>query len=328
MPDEMLSSPESQDKPEANNSLSESGATPSSNWRELLTFAFWRRSWRYLIVFVPKCVLPACLVSIAMIVIVVGNVGFYGQIGRGATMNLNDLLTSAAVCLFANLVGLVLIVLGFGRWLFVLTIFCRYWFNLEGNAENRSLDLKELKSKLNQSHAEVKARGKYITQFWFRLFVVMLLPVLAVYLSAALKLTSSRNLVGGALFSLSPSVETALLVIIVLGGVFTAIVSFVSLPVAATADANPKESVKLVFSLTKRKFPQLFLLSLLVITANVILGGPLTFFRCSAWAALMPHETVPLCIAQEIWQGLSSIVLLPLSLVPFCQFMRNLIHEP
>jgi hypothetical protein len=262
-----------------------------------------------------------------MIVIVIGNVGFYAQIGSGSTMNLNDLLTSAAVCFFANLIGLVLIVLGFGRWLFVLTIFCRFWFNLERDPDAGSFDQKHLKAQLNQSFAEVKARGKYLTQFWFKLFVIMLLPVLAVYISAVLKLTSSRALVGGALFSLPPSVETALLVIMVLGGVFTAVVSFVSLPVAAFAGANPKQSVKLVFSLTKRKFPQLFLLTLLVVSANILLGGPLTFVRFSGWAALMPHDTVPLCIAQEVWQGLSSVVLLPLSVVPFCQFMKNLIHE-
>src|SRR5579883_3311246 len=119
MPDEeKLSRQASQNKSDASYSSSDTGSTSSTNWLELLTIAFWRRNFRYLIVFAPKCVLPSCLVCMAMIIIVIGNVGFYAQIGRGP-VNLNELLTTAAICLFANLIALILFVLGFGRWLFV-----------------------------------------------------------------------------------------------------------------------------------------------------------------------------------------------------------------
>ncbi|PWT99089.1 MAG: hypothetical protein C5B53_05850 [Candidatus Melainabacteria bacterium] len=318
---EKIGSQEWQDQSPANNSVNDSSSKP---WQALFSLAFWRRNSNYILVFAPKCVLPAVLVSTAMIIMVVGNVGFYTRLGNGP-MTVSELIGSAAFCLISGLIGLVLFVVGFGRWLFVLTTFCRYWLKLERQASPP--DKNTLKEELSQTIDEVRARSSFLTQFWFQLFAVMLLPILIVYLSAAAKLVSSRNLVGGPLFSLPPFADTALLAVIVLLGIFIVVVSFVSVPVAAAASGSPGQSVKLVFSLTRSKLPQFLLLSAVVVFFNILLGGPVTFVRWSAWAALMPNETLQLCIAQELWQGISSIVLLPLSLVPFCQLMKDLVHE-
>jgi hypothetical protein len=324
--EEKVDSQELQDKLNANNSVSDSNSKSSAHWQELFSVDFWRRNFSYLLVFAPKCVIPAALTGTAMIIVLAGNFGFYAQLGHG-TLTVNDLISSAAVCLFSTLIGLVLFVVGFGRWLFVLTTFCRYWLKLEEATVSVSPDQTTLKQRLSEAVDEVKARSNFLTQFWFQLFAVMLLPVLVAYLSAAVKLVSSRNLVGGPLFTLPSAVETTLLPIIVLLGVFIVVVSFVSVPVAAWANGSPGQAVKLVLSLTKRKLPQFVLLSAVVVVINVLLGGPLTLVRWSAWAALVPNETLPMYIVQEVWQGLSSIVLLPLSLVPFCLLTKDLVHE-
>jgi hypothetical protein len=322
---------ESSEEPIAGPATGSENGSKSKSWqvlRELCTALFWRRNLAYIVAFAPSCFLPAFLVTAASVVLVLGNLGFYTQLSRGA-LSFHDLISDALICIVYTIAGLIMLVYGFGKWIFMLTTFCTYWHNLESDRSGDSLDRSALARRVKEAAEKVKARGKFLGKFWLHLFVVMLLPVLLLYLLAFLKVASSPRLTGGALFSLPMAIDITLLPICLFISVVLLIVSFVSVPVAAIADQDAGRAVKLVISLARTQFPQLLLISIFVVAINIIVGSPLALARWGSFGtSFFSDEAVQLCVAQEIWQGLLSVVLLPSSLVPFCALLKNLVHEP
>jgi hypothetical protein len=293
----------------------------------LLTAAFWRRTFNYWKVLLPKCLLPALLVNGALILMVVANVWFYRQLSSG-TIKFYELIQNAAICLLLTGAGLVMFIVGFGKWVYVLTAFCRYWFDLEREATLASFDRSILGQKLVEALEEVKANGAALTKYWLRLLAIMLAPIVILYLLAACKIAGSRNLAGGALFSLPAPVDAALIPLCALIAVFILIISFLSVPVAAFLNQDSKRSVDIVFLLAKNKLGEVLCLTAIVVLLNILLGSPLAFLHASGLkGSMVGDQAVQLCIAQQIWQGVLSVILLPLSLVPFCQLLKDLAYK-
>lgn len=287
----------------------------------------YRRAFSCLLAFLPKCVVPAFLLTTSLIVLLIGNVTMYSELARGV-MTVHELLKSIVICLVSTVVGLIMFLMGFGKWLVVLTAFCRFWLTSASPQGEGSLSRDDLKKEFNQAIEGLKERSGFLTFFWLRLLVSMLAPVILLYLLGVIKMISAPRLMGGPVINLPQPVDILLMAALVLIALWLSMVSFVSMPVAATSNLEPKLAIKHVFSVARGKFWQALLLTVTVIAVNMLLGSPLLLLRwCNLCAALAPSDGMALYIGQEIWQGVVSIFLWPLSLVPFCELIRHSRHE-
>jgi hypothetical protein len=273
------------------------------------------------VTFVPYCVLPATLVTIASIIFIIGNVSTLAQFSR-SIVNLSDLLSASIVFLASITVGMVLLLAGLSRWIFVLLAFCRFWLEILSE-EGQVNDLANLKQ---QAITEIIKRKASLAKFWLLLLAVLLLPMMLFCSALGLKLISLVGLFGAQAVILPRSVDFILLPIAIILAVGLTIVSLIAMPVAAMSTDNAGQAVKQTFVVCLKKFPQALLLSLLVMIVNTAVASPQLL---SNWASfesyLLPSTNIVLAVFAQIWQGLVSVILFPISLIPFCELIRDTI---
>jgi hypothetical protein len=302
----------------------------SGRWRALrpiISLSFWKLAFNCVCKFARQSAVAALFLTLAIIVMATGNVAFYMQLG-GTTVNLGSLLWGAVLCLFCTGIGLLLLIFGFTRWLFVLTAFSRFWLSMSAKDLSMASEL-ELRERCSRAFDEIKARGGFLTRYWLIFCLNMVVPVLVLYLLVATKMAASPLLVGGPLISLPPVADNVLLPVAALIAVSLLIISFLAIPIAATSDLSAGQSVKRVFSCALPLLPQAMVVTACVLIVDALVGCPIICIQKGALTGgVLENQTIALSVLHEIWQGLASIVLLPLSLVPYCELLRDNIDDP
>jgi hypothetical protein len=261
--------------------------------------------------------------TLASIIFILGNAFTFAQL-NSPSLVLSNLLIAAFVLLSSFAVGIVLLCKSFSRWLFVLLAFCRFWLCL--SPEISQLD--DRKALQQQVMKEIKNRQNTLARFWFLALLFMLLPMLVFIIAVGLKAASMTAIFGAQTLKLPGPVDCALLPIIVLLGVGLTTVSLVAMPIAAMSEGSARQTIKQTLTLSWKKLPQAVLLCIVIFVLNTIIASPQIFTSYAGLETiLMPSTNLALALSEQIWQGLVSIILFPLSLVPFCELLKSSITD-
>jgi hypothetical protein len=273
--------------------------------------------------FVPYCLSPAIFSTVASIIIISGHIYSLAKFNASA-LTFHDLLASAIILLISFILGTVLLVISIAKWVFVLVAFCRFWLYLSPGSD-QDVDLKPMQQRVM---AEIRAKQKFLAEFWLIILALMLLPVLIFCASIGVKFASLSSVFGAQALRLPAALDCVLPLVGSLSGLLLVMISLVAIPVAAMSKDGVKQAIQQTFILSFKKFPQVALLSLAILVLNTAVASPYLFTKYGGIENyLLPSANLTVALFEQIWQGLVSIVLFPLSLIPFCELLRKPISD-
>jgi hypothetical protein len=118
------------------------------------------------------------------------------------------------------------------------------------------------------------------------------------------------------------------LLLLLLAVAFIVVVSALMFPVGAMQASSPWRDALSTFVMGFKYFPQSFPIFILVGALNMIISYPDSFFKQSAGRALLPtDQTLMINILLLTWQAATGLILLPASVLPFCELWQATKHE-
>lgn len=286
--------------------------------KRYLNLARWKQT---VAIFIPYCFGAAILLTLASVIFTLGNVCSFAQLNSPA-LDLGNLLGAALVLLISFGAGIVILFFALARWMFVLLAFSRFWLSLPAS------EVPDLKVLQRQAMLDIKNRHHFLTKFWLFVLLLLLVPILILCTAVGLKLASLSEIFGPQAIVLPRSVDSVLMPLAICLSICLTVISLVAVPVAAMSEGGVMQAVKQTFVLSLKKFPQAALLAALILTLNTVIASPQLLTKYAAIESyLMPSTNLQLALAEQIWQGLISTILFPLSLIPFCELLRDSISQ-
>lgn len=289
------------------------------SWRFFLLFT--NKRWlalakQYLVVFAPKCIRPATYLTIGLTIVLFDAVLAYQQL-KSTNLDLSKLCVFAGFILFSMFVGMPLMFFGLVKWLLTITVFCRFWMLNDLSVTDKDV----LVQRRDQAFNDISKRTGYLTKFGLTSALLSALPIFICFLFFVLKLATMSAVMGVMAITLPPGMPTALDAMIAF--MFCAVITFslVAIPVAAVSELPPQRAAIWAALVTIRYFPQSALIAIFVTAIGSLISAPL---------ALLEVGSVNVLIAifvSQLWEGISSVFIIPASMVPFCELLREPLFE-
>ena len=279
----------------------------------LSSLKWWERAVRLALAYAPNCILPALALSGANIVMLLGMHLILTAVNQ-SQVNLDDVIRAGCIGIGSLLVGLLLTCWSVGVWLFRFTAFAEAL--LTSAAPDRML--------FAQSIAKTRKRAKYLAGFWFFVSLILLVPFAPLCAFVALKIIASPDYIGAGLLPVSlpewvTYVTTA--AIVVLTAVITAY-SLVALVVSSVSALPPRDAAVEALRLSARFWVPLSVITAIVLLVNFLISSPQALFGFASVAQINRTQLI-VDIGLQVWLGLTSAVIWPFSIVPFCELLRD-----
>ncbi|HEY9786081.1 MAG TPA: hypothetical protein V6D17_11805, partial [Candidatus Obscuribacterales bacterium] len=288
----------------------------------MVTAGWWKSSFRCVWRFAPHCVMPAVFWMICSLTVIVATDVSMESLHR-QSIELQDLIISGAVLLFGLVLSLSFFVMGFGSWIVRLTAYCKF---LLDNAEASGATDAELLDKQSGALTAAKERRGYVwgALFWASLF--MLIPFFVLVAVICVKVASIRQVMGPLTINLDIGVNLVLFAIGLPLFIALLVYSFVVLAAAAVSNQSPSNCAKQSLSLSFSLFLPLSAVIIIFAIINVVIGTPADLPQLLRPELILEKRNVYLTALSQVWQGVVSIVLFPLSLTPVCEILRGRIR--
>jgi len=278
----------------------------------LISPPWWRQAVGSALVFAPACLLPATCLSAANIVLLVGLDHLTSHLSVLTPEALGSAVLIALGCAVA---GLVLSLIALGSWLTRLTAWARACLRYSQPPSQAQID---------QALADIAAKKGYLAKLWLIASVFLLLPVAPLAILIALHILSTPQLFGREIIvlslphwlSMAVSAGAALITVVVVA------YSLVLIVHSSVASSEAGEAAWQALKLFFRRWLVWLAVTVIVIALNVVVSDPLLLFGVSPFSQ-QSSGNLAAGIAGQIWLGLSSLVLWPLSVMPFCNLFKK-----
>ena len=225
---------------------------------------------------------------------------------------LDKLLEIAGIVLLGLIAGLIIGFWALYKWLFLLTACARVLLKKGWNYSQADID---------EAITEIRAQKGYLAQVWLFASGFLIIPAvpMAVAIALAFVVRKPHYLQSLTMPSWAP---TAGLIVGAITAVITFAYSFVTIVVSAKlAESAAKTSWIAVRECFENWLP-ITVLTVVVLLLNLLISAPYMLFVFTDWQQLI-EENILLGIITQIWFGVASAVLWPLSLAPYCRFEGN-----
>jgi len=271
---------------------------------------WWKQSFTISVKFFRQFIFPALGLALANIVMLFGAF-WMSQSLNHENVTLEMLTQAAIIAGVSALIGLVLSLWVLALWLMRLTAFCRLLLETpDGNAV-------EFRKCLD----EISARRWWLSKLWLIGSVYLLLPVGALCALITIKtlIDSPYGFLG---LEQVPWIHSVIILGIAVLCVGVTSYTLALMVVAASSKLSAGKAAQQSIELFWSNRPNLVVLSILVLLVNLIISAPQTVFGLNAGSINITQDTLILQIVQQIWLGISSAVLWPWSLIPYCKLLR------
>jgi len=258
-------------------------------------------------------------------------------------MNPNSLTLPGMIGAFAFLltglvVGAPLLLVGFGRMIFRLTAFCRFWLTLkqqeqmqQQQMQPQELQPQELQPQELQLHGaeaigNLSGRKRFLASYWFYGSLLLMVPISILLVALYIKLSTSGK---PDIFIIHTSSDLSAMALLLICIIYILTVSALMFPVGAMEEKSPGKAALSTFAMSfKLLLPAIPVLALLAIV-NTIIGSPdLVFRQLTNGSVLMPSENLLLNLLLLVWQAATGLIILPASMLPFCELWKTTKREP
>jgi len=289
------------------------------SWRFFLLFT--NKRWlalakQHLLAFAPKCIRPAAYLTLGLVIVLSSTILSYQQL-KSNSLDLSKLLVSAGYLLFSMLFGVPLMFFGIAKWLLTITAFCRFWLLNDLSVVDKAV----LGHRCDQAFNDVSKRMPYLLKFGLASALISAMPVFICGLFFVLKLATMSAVMGVMAITLPPGMPTALDVMI--GIMFFAVLAFslVAIPVAAVSEMPPQRAAFWSALFAVRCFPQSALIAVAVTLLSAVTDAPMAALQFA------PIDLLVTVFISQIWQGVISVFLIPATMVPICELLREPMYE-
>jgi hypothetical protein len=230
-------------------------------------------------------------------------------------------LAMAGLYLLLGLVlGAPLLLYGFARMIFRLTAFCRFWLMKDHLKADSTEDWKAMSSEaLNQLSKHAKFLGKY----WFYCSLLLILPIVLGLVLLYIKIEMAGNADFFAFRSTNELIVIALLAIVV---VYIIAASALMFPVSAMQDSSPGRAALSTFAMSFRLFLPCLPICIFVVLLNAATSSPEFLLKQVVGSAAI-NDNLLFSLILLVWQAAIGLLLLPASMLPFCELWKTTRHE-
>lgn len=279
-------------------------------WRSAASFA--GSKWKHF-------VLPAAALTGSNI-LAVGADALLTSGMKGEDVELAKLALCGLLALAASICALGIAFWALYVWFIRLVAFCGEWFSSDaGNPK----DMVEIGNDLKKDKAFVSA-----LMLWSSLYLMAPAIPLSVLIAINILCSPRFTVLGQRILDLpQPAVVAINATIAVLSGLIVAY-TLIFIALAGAADDKSAKSVSFRALQTMiRNVSVTVVVSLAVAAINVLLTAPQLILLCTPMAEQVSGNVV-LNMSAQVWLGIASVVIWPLSLVPFCQLVRFGLQTP
>lgn len=285
----------------------------AGNIRFLSDKLWWLSSFKSALAFAPLCWFPATLLASANVALLLGARYLYESL-RAPEMPVQELMKIFAIGCGVTLASAGAMTWALGVWLVRLTAFARACMSVESTPES---------TQWREGLLHVRAQKFYLVKLWAIASAYLLGPFFLMCLLTVVKLLLSPGLfsLGSGPISLQPwyvyLTDASMLSLSAVTTSYSMIILVLSAHPSAAAGETAWSAVRLV---TKSATP-LLLLGLFVLAVNAVVSTPNVVWSGGALTEML-SQNIYVSIAWQVWFALSSSVLWPWSVMPYCQFLK------
>lgn len=287
---------------------------------------WWKHTWHFALAFVPIFKTPIILSTLAGIIWHVcisfllpfrditgpidGNVLISTLIGFASGMIITGILL-----LLALFIGLVR-----------LTGFTRAFLRCPLDLEDRTT-ASQIKNYLDEGLTAVRHHKAFLAKSWLVSSIIMMPLIFVWYACFFIVLGLSPEIVQT--YNLGPEVlnlRQGAIVFMVIVGLCLSNYSITTLAVSSMSDRTVKETSIEALWLAITTSPALSVVSLLAFIAVTVITTPyavVVLFKPALQATTTAISVTPLSYICEIWQGLSGLIIIPISTAMLCEVVRD-----
>lgn len=246
------------------------------------------------------------------------------KLNSGSIIALADLLSAAAILMTTSAVTVVCMIAGLSSWLARLTAFTCSFMQLPIGKLDQS-DKTTVKQSQQDALTAVKSRKGFLAKFWV-LITLALSPLLICFLVAGgIKVFSMP---GAGVYRLPLPVYADWIFLGLAWLLFLIMmeISLVALVVSSVSTRSAFAATGETFRLSFKYLMPCLGLSVLVLAANSLLSMLPEIILHGLVKTVGQTGEISLMVVTYFWQSATSVVLLPLTIVPFGEYLRGRIN--
>jgi hypothetical protein len=236
-----------------------------------------------------------------------------------------NLIESLLVLIVTLIAALLLYVWSFGLWLIRLTTFCRAFELMNVRALSIPLSQARILQDFRDCRSDVDSRKGFLAKFYFFISLYMIVPICLFMICFSLKLAIMfPTLIAGLQLKFPTWLDYTATAVAVVLGIVLSVFSMTSVVVSANSVMKVEAASMQAIILTIKYFLQIALISGVMVFFLAIVSEPqlLTSFppkisidvlKSNIWSEML----------ENLWQGLVSIVMMPLLFAPVCELLRG-----
>ncbi|MGH9553822.1 MAG: hypothetical protein ACRD3W_30865, partial [Terriglobales bacterium] len=288
----------------------------------LLSPTWWRGASLASWLFAPQCILPAAIWTASGVVTALG--GWFASVHMSGIVSAGDLFIACGALLITLPVCGALLIWGLGLWLLRLTAYARS-FDLLPIGTLRVPDRQTIIAAQKKAQAELPQRQTFFLWFWLIVTGIVLPAGLVWFVSIMTIMAQMKELTGQQLYTLPAPVNNALYAMIGFLSVVLSEISLVALIVSANSTRGAMDAAKESLALSFKAVLPGIILTIIFVVVNTIVATPQIFTSLSDPMAVLlsARSDIKILLVGYFWQGVSSVVILTLTLSPFCEYFRG-----
>jgi hypothetical protein len=234
--------------------------------------------------------------------------------------DLANLMAVGIFTLVATLGAIALSLWGLGEWLMRLTAFAMLLATERGTVNDP--DIREALNKTAE-------RKGYLFKLWLVASLYLLLPVMPLSFIIGMKTTfgDPKHLVFDPAVVPPPAwlvdeqIGVGVTIAIVVLTLVTVLYTYVTIVLSAVSDLPAVRTANIAFRESLKNGVPLLVITAIILLANVAVTAPQMLIRLTPWGALCQTPLAETCA--QIWLGITSLFVWPLSLAPYCRLIQR-----
>jgi hypothetical protein len=286
--------------------------------------AWWRHNWQFALAYIPIFKTPIILSTLAGIIMLTC-FSFLSSINMRGTIDGNVLIPTLIGSTAGLIITGILLILSLFIGLIRIAGFTRAFLRCPYDQANPST-LSSIKSYLDEGLASVRSHKMFLSKSWLICSIIMV-PLLFVWCAASFIAVGLTPEVVQT-YQLGPevtSMRNGSIVAMAIVGLLLSNYSITMLAVSTMLDRSVKETSIESLWLAITTSPVLSLVSLLVLVAVSAITTPYSMLAMLK-PALQAKEVLsvtPLSYVNEVWQGLSGLIVIPMGMAMLLEVVRD-----
>ena len=281
----------------------------------------WLQSaWKSIIIFL-RILLPAQAMILGgeVFMTIVSRLAL-GQM-NAPTISIPGLLLAFVFLMLGLVLGAPLLLYGLAKIIFRLTGFCRFWLmedhvKVDPNEDFNAMSVEAMK--------QVTARTKFLGTYWFYSSLLLFVPLILAAVLLCIKFLISGNF---DMLVFHSSTELIVIALLALSVAYIITVSALMFPVGAMQEGSPGKAALHTFAISFKLFLPSIPICVLVVLLNLASSAPDYFLKPKVLSTgIDGYLLIDLMI--WVWQAAIGLILLPASILPFCELWRSARHAP